>query len=75
MKRNEVTLAMLARLLRFHAQDAEERVGAALLRLVEDPLKPRTEDGRFRANVILLALAGLGLLAMGTFLFFSLGGA
>ena len=46
--------------------------GDVLLRLVEDPLKPRDEHGRFRVNPILLLLAIVVLaLALGTFLLLS----
>jgi len=62
---------MLGRLLEFHAQDAEERLGGALLRWMEDPLRPRSPEGRFRINPILVLFAAIGVLAAGTFLYFS----
>ena len=55
-------------------QDPEERLFASLLRQIEDPLKPRTENGRIRLNPILLLLALILVLAAVTFLFFSVGG-
>ena len=56
----------------FHMQNPKERFCDALLRLVEDPLKPRDEHGRFRVNPILLLLAFVFLrLPSGTFLLFS----
>ena len=57
-----------------YAQDPEARLLANLLRRVEEPLKPRTENGRFRLNPILLLLAVILALAASTFLFFSFGG-
>jgi hypothetical protein len=74
MKRNEQAEQMRIRLQGFHAQDAEERLLSSLLRLIEDPLRPRTEDGRFRPNPILLLLAAILALAVGTFLVLSFGG-
>ena len=43
-----------------------------LLRWVEDPLKPRTVSGTLRINPILCLLGALAVLALGTFLAFSL---
>ena len=71
MRQDDHTSAMLGRLLEFHAQNAEERLGGALLRRMEDPLKPKTGEGRFRINPILVLLAAIGALAAGTFLYFS----
>jgi len=65
---------MRERLRELYAQDAEESLCASLLRRVEDPLKPRTENGGFRVNPILLLLAAVLALAAGTFLYFSFGG-
>jgi len=55
-------------------QDPEARLFASLLRQIEDPLRPRTENGRLRLNPILLLLALILMLAAGTFLSFSFGG-
>jgi hypothetical protein len=74
MKRNEQAERMRERLQGFHVQDPEERLFSRLLRLIEDPLRPRTDDGRFRLNPILLLLAAILALAVGTFLIFSFGG-
>ena len=72
MKANAQLGEMHDRLIDFHMQNPKERFCDALLRLVEDPLKPRDEDGRFRANPILLLLALVLALASGTFLLLSL---
>jgi hypothetical protein len=71
MKANAQLGEMHDRLIDFHMQNPKERFCDALLRLVEDPLKPRDEDGRFRANPILLLLALVLALALGTFLLVS----
>lgn len=60
------------RLVDFHMQNQTERLGDALLRFVEDPLKPRDEHSRFRVNPIVLLLAIVFALVLSTFLFFSL---
>ena len=65
---------MRERLRQFYTQDIEESLFASLLRRVEDPLKPRSKDGRFRPNPIFLLLAAVLALAAGTFLYFSFGG-
>ena len=72
MKANAQLGQMHDRLIDFHMQSSKERFCDALLRLVEDPLKPRDEDGRFRVNPILLLLAIVFALVFGTFLFFSM---
>ena len=64
---------MRERLQQFYAQDIEEGLLASLLRRVENPLKPRTENGGMRLNPILLLLAAVLALAAGTFLSFSFG--
>jgi hypothetical protein len=74
MKRSEQAERMRMRLQGFRAQDPEERLLSSLVRLIEDPLRPRTEDGRFRLNPILLLLAAILALAVGTFLVLSFGG-
>jgi hypothetical protein len=74
MKENAQVERTRERLREVYAQDPEARLLANLLRRVEDPLKPRTENGRFRLNPILLLLAVILALAGGTFLFFSFGG-
>jgi hypothetical protein len=59
------------RLIDFHRQTLREGLGDALLIWAEDPLKPRDERGRFRMNPILLLLAIVLALVLGTFMFFS----
>ena len=71
MKANAQLGEMHDRLIDSYMQSPKERFCDALLRLVEDPLKPRDEDGRFRANPILLLLTLVLALALGTFLLLS----
>lgn len=42
------------------------------MRWIEDPLRPRTKQGKFRINPILVLLLSLAALAAGTCLFFTL---
>jgi hypothetical protein len=72
MKRDEKVSAMVKRLRELRAADRGERICNSVLRWIEDPLKPKTKEGRLRVNPILLLLAVLALLATGTFVFFSL---
>lgn len=72
MKKDERISAMAARLGEFHRADGREPVGRTLLRWIEDPLKPRTKQGKFRINPILVLLLSLAALAAGTCLLFSL---
>jgi hypothetical protein len=74
MKGNQQTERMRECLREFYVQDPEERLFAILLRQIEEPLSPRTENGRLGLNPILLLLATILVLAVGTFLFFSFGG-
>ena len=71
MKPNAQTNDMRGRLIDFYLQNPNEHLGDAMLRLVEDPLKPRSEHGTFRMNPILLFLAMVLALTLGTFLLFS----
>ncbi|MGE5109725.1 MAG: hypothetical protein ACM3JB_02635 [Acidobacteriaceae bacterium] len=71
MKREEDIAELFDRLRDLHAADREARLGDAFLPWIEDPLKPRTDSGKFRFNRILLFLAALAMLAAATFLFFS----
>jgi hypothetical protein len=73
MKRNPQIETMRERLQSYFAQEREDTILASLQHWTEDPLKPRTENGRFRLNPILLFLAGLATFSAGAFLFFSLG--
>jgi hypothetical protein len=72
MKANAQLGEMHDRLIDFVMQSPRERFCDALLRPVEDPLKPRDELGRFRVNPILLLLAIVFALVFSTFLFFGL---
>ena len=72
MKANAQLGEMHDRLIDFHLQNPKERFCDVLLRLVEDPLKPRDEHGRLRVNPILLLLAIVFALVFGTFLVFSM---
>jgi len=74
MTGNRQTERMRELLRQFYTQDIEESLLASLLQRVEDPLKPRTENGGLRLNPILLLLAAILALAVGTFLSFSFGG-
>jgi hypothetical protein len=70
MKPNAQTNDMRGRLTDFYMQNPNEHLGDALLRLIEDPLKARSEHGTFRINPILLFLAMVLALTLGTFLLF-----
>lgn len=72
MKANIQLGEMHDRLNEFHLSNSKERIGDVLRMWVADPLKPRDERGRFRVNPILLLLAIVSALAIGTFLFFSM---
>lgn len=72
MKANTQLGEMHDRLIDCYMQNPKERLRDASLRLVEDPLKPRNEHGRFRANPILLLLAIMFVLVFGIFLVFSM---
>jgi hypothetical protein len=71
MKPNAQTNDMRGRLIDFYLQNPNEHLGDAMLRLVEDPLKARSEHGTFSINSILLFLAMVLALALGTLLLFS----
>ena len=72
MKKDEQASVMVARLRELRAADSAERLGDSVLRWIEDPLQPKTAAGRLRINPLLLLLASLAVLALATFLFFSL---
>jgi hypothetical protein len=72
MKKDEQVSAMVKRFDELRAADFGERIRDSVLRSIEDPLKPKTKEGKLRVNPILLLLAVLALLATGTFVFFSL---
>jgi len=71
MKANAQLGEMHDRLIDCYMQNPKERFSGALLRLVEDPLKPQDEHGSFRVNPILLLLILVLAVALGTFLLFS----
>jgi hypothetical protein len=71
MKANAQLGEMHDRLIDFYMQNPKERFRDTLLRLVEDPLRPRDEHGGFRVNPILLVLILLLALALATFLLLS----
>jgi len=72
MKANTQLGEIHDRLIDFHMQNPNERLGDALLVWVEDPLKPRDALGRFRVNPILLLLAIVFALGFGIFVVFSM---
>ena len=65
-------IATVSRLRSFHAKDQENRLAAALRHWIEDPVKPKTDEGKLRVNPILVLLTAMAVLTLGTFLFFSL---
>ena len=67
------TLAMHERLTKFLAQDPEDRLSGHIIRRFEHPLEPRTRDGQFRINPLLLILSAVALIGVGIFFFFSYG--
>jgi hypothetical protein len=72
MKRKVEVEESRQRLETFLAQDNQESLGATLLRCIEDPLRPRTRNGRFRLNPILLLLSVLAAIGLIAFSYFSL---
>ena len=73
MRRNLQIETMRERLQSYLAQEREDTILASLRHWTEDPLNPRTENGSFRLNPIMILLAGLATFSAGAFLFFSLG--
>jgi hypothetical protein len=64
---------MQARLSVFLREHPEESISGNLLKAVQDPLKPLTENGRLRINSLLLILTTIMLFVVGLFVFFSVG--
>ena len=64
---------MHERLSKFLTEDPEDRRRGHIIRLLGDPLKPRTSDGRFRVNPLLLIFGSVALVSVGIFVFFSYG--
>ena len=65
--------AMQARLSTFLSEHPEESLSGNFAKVVQDPLKPLTENGRLRINPLLLILTAITLFVVGLFLFFSFG--
>ena len=63
----------MQRLQTFLAMDSEDRLWHQIIRSVEDPLKPRTSNRRFRINPILLVLGSVVLVSISVFLLFGYG--
>jgi hypothetical protein len=74
MRRSPQIETMRERLQSYVAQAREDTILASLRHWTEDPLKPRTENGGFRLNPILLLLAVLAAFSAGAFLCFCFGG-
>ncbi|MGB9120810.1 MAG: hypothetical protein WCE73_09335 [Candidatus Angelobacter sp.] len=70
MRQSPQVETMRERLQGYVAQEREDTILASLRHWTEDPLKPRTENGRFRLNPILLLLAVLATFGAGAFLYF-----
>jgi hypothetical protein len=66
-------VTMHERLSKFLTDDPEDRLWGHVIRRLADPLKPRTIDGRFRVNPLLLILGSVVLVVVGIFVFFSYG--
>jgi hypothetical protein len=64
---------MHERLAKFLTDDPEDRLWVHITRRLEDPLKPRTNNGGLRVNPLLPILSSVALLSVGIFLFFSYG--
>jgi hypothetical protein len=70
MRRSPQIETLRDRLQSYLAQEREDTILASLRHWSEDPLKPRTENGSFRLNPILLLLAVLATFSAGAFLYF-----
>ena len=66
------TKEMRDRLAIYVEQDPQQSLAAMLLRLLRDPIRPRTDDGGFRINPIFLLLTLLAAFSFVSFLYFSL---
>jgi hypothetical protein len=71
--RDSGVAAMQARLSTFLREHPDESLARNVARCVQDPLKPLTENGRFRINPLLLILTTIMQFVVGLFLFFSFG--
>jgi hypothetical protein len=72
MKPDAQTKEMRERLVIYLEQDTGQSLTAMLRRMVEDPIRPRSDAGRFRTSPILLLLAVLSAFSLAAFLYFSL---
>jgi hypothetical protein len=70
MRRSPQIETLRERLQSYLAKEREDTILASLRHWSEDPLKPRTENGSFRLNPILLLLAVLATFSAGAFLYF-----
>jgi len=72
MKRDLEITGMRDRLATYTEQDNQHSPTAILRRLLEDPIRPRTDKGAFRVSPMLLLLTVLSVFSLATFLYFSL---
>jgi hypothetical protein len=72
-KRQKDGITMHERFQTFLAEDSEDRLWRQIIRRVEDPLKPRTSNCRFRINPILLVLGSVIFVGISLFLVFGYG--
>ena len=66
-------VTMHERLSKLLTDDPEDHLWGHITRRLADPLKPRTSDGRFRVNPLLLILGSVVLAGVGIFFCFSCG--
>ena len=71
MKRDLETKQMRGRILSYVKEDGIHSLGAVLRRVVEDSIRPRTDEGRLRVSPILLLLASLSAFSIVVFIYFS----
>lgn len=62
---------MRDRLLSYLEEDSGQGVTPMLRRVVEDSIRPRTDEGRLRVSPILLLLALLSAFSLATLVYFS----
>lgn len=73
MKDTSDITRMRARLVEFHAGKAPDSPILLASRLLRDPLKPASKDGRSGTDPVFVVLAVIGGLIIGVFLIFNLG--
>lgn len=71
MKRDPETKEMRDRLLSYVEENSDHGLMAMLRRMIEDPIRPRTDRGTFRLSPILLLLMSLSVFSLVTFVYFS----